>query len=601
MTNSMIGKVLKNRYQVVKTLGAGVFGQTYIAVDIEQPDHPKCVIKQLKIACYQSSYLETVRLRFLSETQTLQHLGYHNQIPRLISCFEEYERFYLVQEFIEGHSLTTELPINKNQQDVDLWTEREIIVFLQDVLGILDFIHSHGVIHCDVKPENLIRRACDGKLALIDFGCIQPVDFGMDAVLPIYRIPVTSLGYIPPEQFIGQTQPNSDIYALGMIAIQALTGLTPLQFKIDPHSNEIIWRSPGTKVSDFMAAVLSKMIRYNFQERFQSAIEVIQVLKQIPLENIYSVSLETPSIPLSNSEDNSQFQQQLLTESHKDDSPRKNSPLLTGMKVGLVTNSVLMGFGVYSLVQNSPAKSSTQTLNQAIKEYQAGDLDRAIALIKSIPANSNVYPDAQSTMEQWQQQWEIAAEKYEKAEVALKAGKWSQVLQIASTMPNISYWQSKMDKLVERSQFYIEEQAKDLLIKAYAKAAKKDFSTALTYLRQIPPESAAGAVVQKKLQEYKEKQRVRAVYLLQQAYNKAATTDFDTALKFLKQVPQDTPVYPIVQTKIAEYSRKQRIQATAQKRYQSTQVRNNQWHQPAFQEAHLHNQSSTPFSELDAR
>ncbi|MDJ0735934.1 MAG: serine/threonine-protein kinase [Nostocaceae cyanobacterium] len=598
MTHHLIGKVLQNRYQVIKSLGAGVFGQTYIAVDIQQPHYPKCVIKQLKIACYQSSYLETVRLRFLSETQTLQHLGHHNQIPQLISCFEEYERFYLVQEFIEGHSLTAELPTNQNNMG-DLWTETEVIEFLRDVLSILDFIHSHGVIHCDVKPDNLIRRAYDGKLVLIDFGCIQPVNFGVDAVLPIYRMPVTSLGYIPPEQFIDQTQPNSDIYALGMIAIQTLTGLTPLQLNIDPHSNEIIWRFQHTIVSDFLAAVLSKMIRYNFQERFQSAAEVLRVLKQMPLEGRYSSSLESQSILLSKSEDNSQSQEQVPTKSKSSNSQTTFSPLLTGMKVGLVTNSMLMGFGVYSLLQNSPNQSPTETLRQAAEKYQGGDLHRAIALIKSIPSSSNVYPDAQATIEEWQQQWQIAAEIYQKAESALKVGEWSQVLQTASMMPDILYWQSKTDKLVERSKFYIEEQTNHLLAKAYNKAAEKDFSGALTYLRQIPPESAAGAVVQKKLSEYKQKQKIRAVYLLQQAYNKAASTDFDAALKFLKQVPKDTPVYATAKAKMAEYSRKQRIQAAVQKEYKSTQVRNSQWRKSNFQQLHLHNNSPMSFPRVN--
>lgn len=283
MTNYMIGKVLQGRYQVVQTLAAGVFGETYVAVDIENPENPKCVIKQLKVISSQPSYLQTLRLRFLTETETLKQLGHHRQIPQLISCFEEHERFYLVQEFVEGHALTAELPINLNLGYP--WSESEVTNFLQDVLSILDFVHSQGVIHCDIKPENLIRRACDGKLVLIDFGSIQPIGFEIvDEVLSLDRIPVTSLGYIPPEQFVGQTQPNSDIYALGMIAIQAFTGLTPLQVKVDPQTNEILWRSQNTPVSDYLAAVISQMIRYNYEDRFKSVGEVLRALEQMFLE-----------------------------------------------------------------------------------------------------------------------------------------------------------------------------------------------------------------------------------------------------------------------------------------------------------------------------
>ncbi|MHC5599224.1 MAG: serine/threonine protein kinase, partial [Nostoc sp.] len=267
MTHHIIGKLLQERYQIVQSLGAGVFGQTYIAVDVDYPDNPKCVVKQIKVSSSESGDLEMVRLLFLTETETLKLLGSHDQIPEFIACFEENERFYLVQECIEGHPLTAELPID--QQSGCLWSEREVVEFLIDVLGILEFVHSQGVIHCDLKPENLIRRVVDAsgkgkalrKLVMIDFGSIQSINFGICAELPIYRIPVTSLGYIPPEQFIGQTQPNSDIYALGMIAIQALTGLEPLQLKPDPYTNEIFWRSQNTPVNDYLAAVLSQMIR----------------------------------------------------------------------------------------------------------------------------------------------------------------------------------------------------------------------------------------------------------------------------------------------------------------------------------------------------
>ncbi|CDN15378.1 protein serine-threonine kinase [Richelia intracellularis] len=130
-----------------------------------------------------------------------------------------------------------ELPISDRVGSIYLWTGREIVKFLQDVLSVLDFIHTQGVILCDIQPENRIRRAYDRKLVLIDFGSIQPVDFGKDVVLPIHHMAFTSLGYLPPEQFVDQRQPNSDIYALGIIAIQALTGLRSLNFQIDPHTS----------------------------------------------------------------------------------------------------------------------------------------------------------------------------------------------------------------------------------------------------------------------------------------------------------------------------------------------------------------------------
>ncbi len=555
MTHYMIGKVLQARYQIVQSLGAGVFGQTYIAVDIDYPENPKCVVKQLKVNSSQPSYLDTLRLRFLTETETLKHLGYHNQIPELIACFEENERFYLVQEFIEGHALTAELPIKTHLEG--LWSESAVIEFLQEVLEILEFVHAQGVIHCDVKPENLIRRAFDNKLVLIDFGSIQAVDFGIDVESPIYKVPVTSLGYIPPEQFIGQTRPNSDIYALGMIAIQALTGFSPLQFQVDTYTNEIIWRCDNTPVSDYLAAILSQMIRYDFQQRFQSASEVLRILRQMIWETQPgSRLLLAPRDRVSSDEEKNLTRVSISPPS---------SPLLTGMKVGLVTNSVLMGLGVYSLLAHSPAlRSETETLYKATEEYQSGDLKEAIALAKSIPSNSNVYPEAKATIEEWEQQWQVAAEKYQLAEQALHDNRWTDLFSAAAQVPDILYWQTKTEKLVEQAHAHIDGNAQDLLAKAFEKAKIKDFSTALNYLHQIPIESSANNVVQAKLAEYKEKQSIRATYFLQKAYNLASASDFDGAVKFLRQVPDNTSAYTQAQIKLQEYMQKHQQQSQGQ-------------------------------------
>ncbi|MGI2902629.1 protein kinase domain-containing protein [Tolypothrix sp. VBCCA 56010] len=545
MTQYMIGKVLQGRYQIVQTLGAGVFGQTYIAVDIDHPENPKCVVKQLKVTGSQPSYLDTLRLRFLTETETLKQLGHHNQIPELLACFEEDERFYLVQEFIEGHALTAELPMG--QQWGSLWTESEVIQFLNDVLEILEFVHSQGVIHCDIKPENLIRRACDRKLVLIDFGSIVPVDFGADAALPIYRLPVTSLGYIPPEQFISQAQPNSDIYSLGMIAIQGLTGLAPLQLKIDPYTNDIYWRLNDTPVNDYLAAVLSQMIRYNHESRFQSAVEVLQVLKQMPLKESQVLDAEYTV----SAGDNSQGRFKFI----------KSPSLVTGMRVGLAANSLVMGFGVYSLANNSPAYSETEALYKATEQYQAGNLESAIALARTIKPNSSVYSEAQATIGEWRQQWQLAAQRYQAVEKAFNENRWTDVLRTAAQVPDILYWQSKTDKLAKPARANLEVQSKDLLAKAYQRAGEKDFSTALNYLQQIPQESSSKTIVQQKLTEYNQKQQIRAAYFVQKAYDKAAAGDFDGAVELLQQVPQGTPIYAQAQAKLIEYTQKQRLQA----------------------------------------
>ncbi|MFM2064926.1 MAG: hypothetical protein RLZZ507_4597 [Cyanobacteriota bacterium] len=552
MNQQTVKQLLQGRYQIIQSLGAGVFGQTYVAEDtkdVDYPERPRYVVKQLKVNNYQSnSYFDYLRLRFLTETETLKHLGKHNQIPELITCFEENEQFYLVQEYILGQPLSVELKINQNKRLK--WSTNEAMTFLEDALGILEFVHSQGFIHCDIKPENLIRRTSDGKLVLIDFGSIQPIDFSTDAELPISQIPVSSLGYIPPEQFLGQTQPNSDIYALGMIALQGLTGLTPLQLKIDPANNDIPWNCEDTQIDEYLAVFISQMIRYNYQERFQTASEALWVFKHITWKH-RAAAIVKSKFPVT-------------VRKTVEDKKTKSDPLLAGMRWGITINSLVVGLGVYSLASNSPTYSETATLSNAITEYQNGNLEKAISLAKSIPSYSNVYPEAQDTIVEWEKQWQADTENYLVAEQALDEGNLSEAVSAVPQIPYTSYWRSKREQLIEKTQTNLEAKTQTLLNQAYASAENKDFSTALEYLRQIPAESSAGAIVQQKLAEYNQKRQVRAEYFLHSAYRKALINDFAGAIKFLEKIPKGTDVYPQAKIKIKEYQEKQQIREKLQ-------------------------------------
>ncbi|MHC5825457.1 MAG: serine/threonine protein kinase, partial [Nostoc sp.] len=148
---------------------------------------------------------------------------------------------------------------------------------------------------------------------------------------------------------------------------------------------------------------------------------------------------------------------------------------------------------------------------------------------------------------------------------AFHESRWSDVLHAASEVPNILYWQSKTGKLVQQASVNIETQTQDLLAKAYERAREKDFSTALQYLRQIPQESHAGTLVQEKLAEYNRKRQIRAAYFLKKAYKQASIGDFNRAVKFLRNIPQDTLVYAQAQVKLNEYTQKQRVLVDNQK------------------------------------
>jgi serine/threonine protein kinase len=265
--------LLGGRYQIIRPLARGGFGQTYLAEDVHRPSNPKCVVKQLKPATRESEFLDYAQRLFEREAETLERLGrQHDQIPRLLAYFVEGQEFYLVQDFVDGHALSVEIQPNQ------VWTEEAVLQMLQDVLNVLVYVHSEGVIHRDIKPDNLIRRSSDHRLVLVDFGTVKEIRTHQNWHGPAsVTIAVGTPGYMPTEQHQGRPRANSDIYALGIVAIQALTGLAPHQLQEDAATGEIIWQ-PRSIIRPELVTILNRMVCYYFRDRYQSAVEVLHDL-----------------------------------------------------------------------------------------------------------------------------------------------------------------------------------------------------------------------------------------------------------------------------------------------------------------------------------
>ncbi|MBW4626070.1 MAG: protein kinase [Brasilonema octagenarum HA4186-MV1] len=266
-----LGSILKGRYRIIRQLGRGGFGQTYLAEDIDRLT-TTCVVKQLNIPYSEPTVNQIARRLFETEARVLKQLGKHDQITQLLAYFEENQEFYLIQEFIDGEDLSREITLGKQM------SESYVISLLQEVLEILEFVHQRGVIHRDIKPSNLIRRKQDSKLVLIDFGAVKQISnqtFSSQG----QSIAIGTPGYIPPEQANGKPQFSSDIYELGILCIQALTGVHPRELSRDPNTAEISWHSQAN-VSPELARILDKMVRYDFSQRYQSATEVLQDLQR---------------------------------------------------------------------------------------------------------------------------------------------------------------------------------------------------------------------------------------------------------------------------------------------------------------------------------
>ncbi len=266
----MLGTILHSHYQIVKVLGIGKSGTTYLAKDLDLIDSPFYVVKKIQNLNIDSSDLALVDKLFESQGSIAYQVGKHPQIPSLITKFITDGDRYLVREYIDGEPLSQELTPGI------IWSQTQAFNLLTELLGILSFVHSFQYIHQDINPHNIIRRHNDGRLFLIGFGCVQDVSNAWQNLPRQESKTINDPSYVPYEQEQNVSKINSDIYAVGAIAIQALTGKYPIEK--DVYSYELKWRDEVT-IDLKLAAVINKMVRPDYRNRYQSASEVLDALK----------------------------------------------------------------------------------------------------------------------------------------------------------------------------------------------------------------------------------------------------------------------------------------------------------------------------------
>ncbi len=613
---SGLDRLLDGRYQVIQILDSGAWGRTYLAQDTRRPSQPECVIYHITPLVTDPDYQNAFRHLFVREAATLERLGEHSQIPRLLACFEDEQGFHLVQEFVSGDRLTLELLPNQS------YTEEQVIQLLLECLEPLAAAHSECCRHGDVRPDNWIRRSQDGKLVLTNFGTVRDIHL---SVLTLYGQSSPSMvfntqGYQAPEQLQGLPCMASDVYAVGLIGIQALTGVHPTQLTQDAQTGAIRWQPfdqfAGSTLRHGLVAVLSRMVRADQTQRYASAAEAVQALRQLTQAGLLAApapdaiaaasllaaldqSIEDPStvdqsIVGSLGSRPSVFGTSVSGQSvpeHRSLTPpvpttpdshalvhvespdqetlaeKMLSPAVQiGVGIGAVLAAAVCGYGLPHLLRGSLIGNSdpgSQSLAQAQQQYQAGQLQQAIQVASAIPKNSAAYTPAQDAIARWQTDWKTAERKFEAANSAFQRDDWLAVLQQAQGMPPIAYWQNRIQVLVKQSTQQADSAAAALLKTAYDRAIAKDFGGAITALTQIPAGTSVSTRAQEKLREYREKQQIQAVSYLQVAYNRAESKEFDQAIEALKQIAADAAVYPKAQTKMREYTEKQQIRAAA--------------------------------------
>jgi eukaryotic-like serine/threonine-protein kinase len=264
--------LLKQRYRSLKLLDIGGMSRAFLAVDEDIPGRQVCVVKQFfpssQVVENPKSYGKSLEL-FKREALQLDRLGKQSQqIPKLLAYLEQEQKFYLVQEYIDGQNLLKDL------ESYGAYDENHIRQLLQEILPVLQFVHEQKVIHRDIKPENIMHRK-NGQIVLIDFGLSKQLTEQVTS----RGTTGGTMGYAPPEQIrAGVAYPATDLFALGATCIHLLTNVTPDNL-YDFQQDRWIWQDLLQKnqrvISADLAEILNKMLRSEVKDRYQSARDIL--------------------------------------------------------------------------------------------------------------------------------------------------------------------------------------------------------------------------------------------------------------------------------------------------------------------------------------
>ncbi len=260
------GERLRDRYEVEEHLFDCDAGESqFRAIDLHLGNKPCLVIQR-------SNQTPRIRQQFEREGKNLSSIGRHSQLPELKAYFAEEQHLYLVYEYISGIALTELLTGQP-------WQEYRVKSLLISLLTVLEFIQQHNLTHRNINPDNIIQ--VDNQWILIDFACLKEINH-VHRSITHSTFTQGMKGYMAPEQHTGMATFASDIYAIGMIAVHALTGIHPCNLrKYNPQTGNKIWRNQ-VQVNDALSNIIDRAINYHFCDRYQSAKEMLKDLKSLP-------------------------------------------------------------------------------------------------------------------------------------------------------------------------------------------------------------------------------------------------------------------------------------------------------------------------------
>ena len=530
--------LLNNRFQILEQLGRGGFGETFLTEDTHMPSRRRCVVKQFKPNLENQQSYAVALEQFKREATVLEQLGEsHDQIPRLHGSFEEEGQFYLVQEWIEGQTLSEKVLAE------GALPEETVQQLLHDLLPVLDYIHSNKIVHRDIKPENIILRDRDQKPVLIDFGSVKQTlttVVAQTSGIPC-SVAIGSGGFMAPEQVARRIVYSSDLYSLGMTAIFLLTGQLPENLENDPRTSQPLWQQYAPGVSSHLAAVIDSAIQFSPRDRYTTASEMLQAL-DAPGTSTDS-ALHTPPPP-----------------SHRSQ-PTRVSPVPAG-----IANPVpdAMPAAMSSTNQSTPTRVSAVGARPTAV-VRNNPVRNNLVRNNLEPAAANATPTANLPDRGQRRSWTMVGTVAGLFAVALAAG--------AIGSYAYSQWQANQDDRVvwkdiealhDQQKFdQCQQQAKEfsgtsgyfkkvqnLLNQCRLQAAKQltdrgQYQEAIVKAEEIPADADDGEAAQK---------LVGDLVALRTADRLAAQGQYKTAIAQTMKIPPDSEVAATARNKIAKWS-----------------------------------------------
>ena len=279
------------KYRILKVLGQGGFGITYLAIQVRLDR--KVAIKEffMKDFCERNETTSQVTLgtagsremvnscreKFLKEAKHIAKLDYPN-IIRIIEDFDENSTSYYVMEYIEGGSL-------ENKLGTTGLSMSDATRYILQVAETLKYIHKKNIAHLDIKPSNIMLNGND-EIVLIDFGVSKQYDFSTGEQTSVFPVAFSS-GYTPLEQYdpngVKEFSPKPDIYSLGATYFKLLTGITPL--KASEITKDFLQENLKAKgVPTAVISIICKSMEKLQENRFSDVSSFIEGLNSISLQ-----------------------------------------------------------------------------------------------------------------------------------------------------------------------------------------------------------------------------------------------------------------------------------------------------------------------------